>query len=196
MTRNPRIDRLLHHADRWRDEAAALREILLECGLTEELKWRSPCYAHDGSNICIIQMMKDFLALLFFKGVLLPDPDGLLAPQGAFSNAAYRMRFMSVSDVVSAAANIRRFVREAIAVEAAGLKVEPAGAPEPSDYPAELSAALAADPELDAAFRGLTPGRQRSYLMHLLSAKQSQTRLNRIQRCRPRILAGKGFLDR
>lgn len=193
MARNPRIDRLLGHAEHWRDEAEALREILLDCGLTEELKWRSPCYAKGGKNVCIIQSMKDFLALLFFKGALLKDPDGLLERQGPFSNAGYRMRFTSVSDVVGAASSIRAYVREAIEVERAGRKVEKG--PD-LDYPGELVAALAEDRELEAAFGRLTPGRQRGYVLHFSGAKQSKTRAARIRKCRPRILAGKGFQDR
>lgn len=193
---NPRIDRLIGHAPRWRDEMAALREILLDCGLTEELKWRSPCYAHEGRNICILQSMKDFLALLFFKGALLKDAEGRLERQGPHSRSGFRMRFTSVPEVVSAAEKIRTFVREAIEVERAGRKVARAGGPEDSDYPEELGAALAGDPELEAAFGRLTPGRQRGYVMHFSSAKQSATRAARIQRCRPQILAGKGFLER
>ena len=196
MARDPKLDRLFDSARRWRDEAEALRGILLECGLTEELKWRSPCYVHDGQNICIIQNMKDFLALMFFKGALLKDPDGILERQGPHWRSGYRLRFISVPGVVSVAGNIRAFVRDAIEVEKAGRRVERARDPESSDYPEELSAAPAQDPELEAAFGRLTPGRQRGYVMHVSSAKQSATRVARIQRCRPKILAGKGFVER
>lgn len=196
VPRDPKLDRLFDRARLWREEAEALRGILLECGLTEALKWRLPCYAHAGKNICIIQPMNDFLALMFFKGALLKDSDGLLERQGPNSRSGFRMRFTTLPEVVSAAEDIKAFVREAIEVEKAGLKVARANAVEASEYPEELSAVLAEDPELEAAFGRLTPGRQRGYVLHFAGAKQSQTRAARIRRCRPRILAGKGFLDR
>ena len=196
MAKNPELDRLFSSARLWRQEADARREILLECGLTEELKWRKPCYGNDGKNICIIQRMKDFLALLFFKGALLKEPDGILERQGPRSRAGYRLRFTSVPEVTRVAENIRAFVRDAIEVEKAGLQVERARDLDSSEYPEELSAALAEDPELKAAFGRLTPGRQRSYLLHFSAAKQSPTRAARIRRSRPRIFAGKGFLER
>lgn len=190
---NSPVDREFRYAQRWRLEASALREILLDCGLTEELKWRSPCYAHGGKNICIIQRMKPFLALMFFKGALLPDPDGVLERQGPHSRAGYRMRFTSVQDVVGAQRSIRSLVLDAIEAERKGHKVEMGDS---LAYPEELLAFLEEDPEFKAAFARLTPGRQRGYVLHFSGAKQSKTRLARVRRSRGKILAGKGFHDR
>lgn len=180
---------LFRNAERWRDEAEALRRILLGTGLVEEVKWRIPCYTHGDRNICILQWMRGFLALLFFKGALLPDPDGLLERQGPNSRAGFRLRFTSVSEVARAERAITGFVEAAIRVEEAGLRVAPV--PE-----AELPAELVADPELRAAFDRLTPGRRRGYLLHFGGARRPATRASRIERCRPRILAGKGLHDR
>ncbi len=194
MARNPKVDESLPKSTRWRHETDALREILMECGLSEEFKWRKPCYAHAGKNICIIQPMKDFLALMFFKGALLKDPDGLLERQGPNSRAGFRMRFTSVQDVARTARSIRACVRDAIEVEKAGLKVEMTATD--IEYPRELTDRLHEDPEFRAAFEGLTPGRRRFYAVHFSSAKHSKTRAARIKRCRPKILDGKGFHDR
>lgn len=193
MAKDPKVDRLFSNAKLWRQEADTLREILLECGLREEVKWRSPCFAQDGKNICIIQRMNDFLALLFFKGALLKDPDGILERQGPYSRVGYRMRFTSVQDVAKVAASIKAYVREAIEVEEAGLKVERATDFELTE---ELIRKFAEDPEFEAAFDKLTPGRQRGYVLYFSGAKQSKTRAARIEKCRPKILAGKGFQDR
>ena len=193
MAKNPDVDRSLRTSARWREDADALREILLGCGLSEELKWGSPCYAEGGKNICIIQAMKGFLALLFFKGALLKDPDRLLERQGPNSRSGFRMRFTGVRDVVSAKKSIEAYVREAIEVERAGLKVE-----EETElaYPQELVDRLDGDDALRAAFQELTPGRRRGYVLHFSAAKQSKTRAQRIEKCRRRILDGKGFHDR
>ena len=193
MAKNPKLDRLFSNAGLWRREAEALREILLECGLTEELKWRSPCYTHDGKNICIIQRMQAFLALLFFKGALLKDPDNLLERQGPNSRAGYRMRFTSVQDVARVAKSIKAYIPEAIEVEKAGRKVEKAT---DFEYPAELIEKLDEDPDFKAAFDRLTTGRQRGYVLHFSGARQSETRMARIEKYRPQILEGKGFHDR
>ena len=192
---NPEVDHCFRHAARWRAEARRLRRILLDCGLTEELKWRTPCYLHDGRNICIIQWMKDLLALLFFKGALLKDPDGVLERQGPNSRSGFRMRFTSVEDVRRMEGSVRASVREAIEVERAGLKVARAKAAD-LEYPEELVARFAEDPGFEAAFEGLTAGRRRGYVLHFSGAKQSNTQAARIERYRRKILAGKGFHDR
>ena len=188
-----KLDKVFSDAKLWREEADALRRILLACGLTEELKWRSPCYTAGGKNICVIQRMKDFLSLMFFKGALLRDPDGILEVQGPNSREGYRVRFTSVDDVARMADSVRACVREAIAVEQAGLKVE---TPPDLEYPQELIDKLDEDPDLGAAFDALTPGRRRGYVLHVAAAKQSKTRTARVDRCRDKILAGKGLLDR
>ena len=167
---------------------------MLECGLTEEFKWRNPCYAHDGNNICIIQSMKDFLALMFFKGTLLTDPDGVLERQGPHSRTGFRMRFTSVRDVERTAGSIEACVREAIAVERAGLKVEMKSTD--IEYPRELLGKFDEDPDFKIAFDKLTPGRRRFYVVHFSGSKQSKTRTARIEKYRQKILDGKGFHDR
>ncbi len=193
MTKNPKADKLFSNAKNWVGEANLLREILLECDLTEEIKWRSPCYIHNGKNICIIQRMAGFLSLLFFKGALLKDPDDLLEPQGPHSRVGYRMRFTNVEDVLTAAKSIKAYVQEAIEIEQAGLKVEPQN---DFKYPGELVEKFDADPDFRSAFNNLSPGRQRGYIMHFSNAKKSETRAARIERFRQKIFDGKGLLER
>ena len=193
MNESTRIEKSFAAARLWREEANVLRTILLSSGLTEEWKWSKPCYTSDGRNICIIQRMNDFLALLFFKGALLKDPGKVLEVQGANSRSGYRMRFTSVRDVSMMARRIKAFVREAIEVEKLGLKVETV--PD-LQYPAELTDRFAEDAELEAAFCKLTPGRRRGYVLHFCAAKQAKTRIARIEKCRPGILAGKGLQER
>lgn len=190
---NPKVDAYLENSELWPGEIAALRPILLGCGLTEELKWGKPCYSADGKNIAIMQEMKNFLALMFFKGALLDDPDGLLQSQGPNSRSALRLCFTSVDQVRAATATVEGFVRDAIEVERAGLEVEPA--PEVA-FVAELERRIAADSNFAAAFAALTPGRQREYNLHFADAKQSSTREARIEKHATRILAGKGLRDR
>ncbi len=150
-------------------------------------------YTHDGKNICIIQRMNDFLALMFFKGALLKDPDGLLEVQGPNSRAGYRMRFTGVQDVVSREAGIKACIREAIEVEKSGLRMEKA---KDLDYPEELVAEFDSNPEFKAAFERLTLGRRRGYIMHFSGARQSKTIVARIEKCRSGIMNGKGLQDR
>ena len=195
MPKNSRLEEHFSDTARWGFAAAKLRCVLRDCGLTEEVKWRQPCYTHEGKNICIIQSFNDFLALLFFKGALLKDPDRILEAQGPNSRVGFRTRFYSVDDVEKRSGSIRSYVREAIAIELAGLKVEPRE-PKELEYPEELIAAFALDPGLEEAFERLTPGRQRGYVWHFTEAKQSKTRAARIQRYRDRIFDGKGMSDR
>ncbi|MEZ5266569.1 MAG: YdeI family protein [Acidimicrobiia bacterium] len=190
---NHKVDAYLDRAKLWPAELAALRAVLLDCGLTEELKWGKPCYSHGGHNIAILQEMKPHLALMFFKGALLADPAGVLVDQGPNSRSARRIEFHTVQDVQDLADTVRAYVDEAIDVEAAGLEVGPA--PEPS-LAAELQERLDADPALRAAFEALTPGRRREYNLHISEAKQAATRAGRVEKCVPKILAGKGFRDR
>ncbi|HBQ19035.1 MAG: YdeI/OmpD-associated family protein [Sandaracinaceae bacterium] len=190
MTR--RTDDFFAESARWRDEALRLRGILLDQGLEEELKWGKPCYIHDGQNIAILQKMKAFLALLFFKGALMDDPEGLLREQGKNTRSARRLCFTSVEQVDREEAAIRALIRSAVAVEEAGLELPPAPAPELAE---ELQARLDADPALKRAFEALTPGRQRAYDLHISGAKRSETRARRVEQHVPRILAGKGLRD-
>ncbi len=190
---DPEVDAYVADAERWPDEIAALRPILRGAGLDEALKWAKPCYSVDGANIAIVQEMKDFLALMFFKGALLDDPDDVLESQGENTRSAMRICFRSVDDVDRLAGTVARYVENAITVEDAGLEVEPA--PEPELAP-ELQERLDADPALKAAFEDLTPGRRRGYNLHISDAKKPETRANRVEKYIPKILAGKGLRDR
>ena len=190
---NPEVDACIRRSHMWPEEMSALRPILLGRGLTEEIKWRKPCYSHEGRNIVILQEMKEFLALMFFKGALLKDREGVLEDQGPNSRSARRIRFTSVEEVDRLADTVAAFIDEAIAVEEAGLTVGPA--PEPV-LVAELRGRLDEDPALKAAFEALTPGRQREYNLYFSSARQAKTRAARVEKYAPKILAGRGFRDR
>ena len=186
------VDEYIACSEQWPDEVAALREVLLGCGLAEVVKWGKPCYMHDGSNIVLMQEFKDFLALMFFKGALLDDPDDVLEAQGPNSRSARRMCFTSVDDVTRSAGTVEAYVAQAIEVEASGAEIDP---PE-MELVEELRDRLEQDPELKAAFEALTPGRQRGYNLHIAGAKQAKTRVARIEKHAPRILEGKGLHDR
>lgn len=188
-----RIDADTVRSERWPAEVAELRPILLDAGLDEEIKWGKPCFTHDGKNIAILQEMKHFLALMFFKGALLDDPAGVLEAQGPNSRSARRITFAAVDDVARLADTVRSYVAQAIAVEEAGLTVEPAPEPVLVD---ELRRRLDTDPAFEAAFRALTPGRQREYNMYFAGAKQAATRDARIERYVRKIMDGRGLRDR
>ena len=190
---NPKVDAYIGRSEKWPDESAALRPVLLECGLTEEIKWGKPCYSHDGTNMVIMQEMKEFLALMFFKGALMNDPAGVLEEQGPNSRSALRMCFRSVADVRRLTKTVKAYIAEAIDVEDAGLEVGPA--PEVV-FVAELQERLDRDKKFKAAFDALTPGRRREYNLHIGDAQQTATRKSRVKKCAPKILAGKGFRDR
>jgi uncharacterized protein YdeI (YjbR/CyaY-like superfamily) len=190
---NAEVGAYIDRSGQWPGEMRRLRTVLLRCGLAEEFKWGKPCYGHDGHNIVIVQEMKDFLALMFFKGALLTDPAGVLEAQGPNSRSARRICFRSIADVERMEAVVEEYLAEAVAVEQAGLEVGPA----PELVPvAELQARLDRDPALRAAFESLTPGRRREYYLHISDAKQASTREARIERLAPQILAGKGLRDR
>lgn len=190
---DPAVSDLLAASEGWPAEMAALRPLLLERGLGEQVKWRKPCYDLDGANLAIMQEMKGFLALMFFKGALIDDPDDLLRPQGENSRSAMRLEFTSVAEIETAADAIGALLDRAIAVEEAGLELPPA--PE-LELVAELQDRLDADQALRAAFDRLTPGRQREYHLQISSAKKAETRVARVDKFVPKILAGKGFRDR
>ncbi len=190
---NPKIDSYIARSGKWPEEITRLRLILLACGLTEDLKWGKPCYSHGGKNIVIVQEMKEFLSLMFFKGALLDDPEGILSEQGPNSRSARRMEFTSIDDVDRLSGSIERYIAEAIDVEEAGLQPEPA--PE-LVLVQELRDRLDRDSALEAAFESLTPGRQREYNLYFSGAKQAKTRTARIEKHVERILAGKGLRER
>ncbi len=189
----PDVDAYIQASDQWPDEIAALRPLLLASGLDEQIKWGKPCYALGDANIALVQEFSDHLALMFFKGVLLDDPDGVLQEQGPNTHAAMRMTFGSVEDVERHADVVTAYVSQAIAVEAAATELPPR--PE-EELAKELQERLAGDPDLSVAFDGLTPGRQREYNLHVSGAKQVSTRERRVDTIVPRILDGKGLRDR
>ena len=177
---------------RFPEELLYLRHLLLQSELKEELKWSMPCYTISGKNVLILSAFKEYFSLNFFKGSLLQDPQNILTKAGEHSQAGRQFRFQSMEEVLGREAEIRDFVQQAIEVEKSGMDVPKGEAPAIS-WPEELLEALEENPALDKAFRSLTPGRQRSYLIHFSSAKQAATRKARIERCKPGILAGKGF---
>jgi uncharacterized protein YdeI (YjbR/CyaY-like superfamily) len=193
-SKNPKVDTHLSKLKKWEAETAKLRAIVLDCGLTEELKWGQPCYTLEGSNIVLIHGFKDYCALLFFKGALLKDPMAVLVQQTANVQSARQIRFTNLQEINKIAATLKTYVKQAIAVEKAGLKVEMKKTSE-FTVPDEFQKKLDKSPALDEAFRALTPGRQRAYLLHFGSAKQSTTREARIEKCTPDILKGKGLDD-
>ena len=190
---NPNVDAYIQQSDRWPTEMTVLRPALLGCGLTEEIKWGKPCYSHEGKNIVILQEMKEFLALMFFKGALLNDPAGVLEDQGPNSRSARRIQFTSVQDVQRLTDTVKAYIDEAIEIEQGGLAVAPA--PEPI-LVEELQNRVDQDPALKAAFQSLTPGRRREYNLYFSSAKQASTREARVEKYAQKILDGKGFRDR
>jgi uncharacterized protein YdeI (YjbR/CyaY-like superfamily) len=191
---NKDVDKFFQKSRQWQPEMVKLRTVLLKAGLEESLKWGKPCYSRDGANVAIIQPFKACLGLMFFKGTLLKDAKKLLVDNGPNSQAAKRLEFTSVQEVAKLAPAVRSYVREASALEAAGTKVSFRKKPEP--IPAELKAMFTRHPKLKIAFAALTPGRQRAYILHFSGAKQAATRQSRIEKCMPRILAGKGMTDR
>lgn len=191
---HPDVDTYAGGLSNWREEFDALREMLLALGLTEELKWRKPCYTRDGANIVIFQPFKDLCALMFFKGALLDDPAGLLREQGANSQSVLRLEFRSLADVRAAQDALPGYVQQAIANERDGLQVQKKETAE-YDFPDELLSRFDEDPRFREAFEALTPGRQRGYLLHFAGAKQSATRVARIERYEDRILDGLGMHD-
>lgn len=189
----PEVDAFLSRAKTWQGEMKKLRSILLGCGLDEALKWGKPCYSFEGKNVAIIQPFKGQCGLMFFKGALLKDTHGLLRSQGENTQSALRLELTSEAQIKKSV--IADYVKQAIAVEKAGLAVD-FKAKRELTLPDELTAKLAKDRKLDKAFRALTPGRQRAYVMHFSAAKQSATRSARIEKATPRILAGLGMNDR
>jgi len=182
------------YRERWEAEIAAMRRVLAGLAMQEECKWGKPTYTVDGRNVVILQGFKEYFALGFFQGALLKDRKKMLVQLGQVQ-AGRVMKFTSAKAIAAKAATIRSYVREAIAVEKAGLRMEPKRT---SDYPvpAELTERFRRDPRFKRAFDALTPGRQRSYLYHFAAAKQSATRAARIERARPAVFAGRGFLER
>lgn len=193
-TANPKADFFFRKSKRWRHELEALRAIVLDCKLTEEVKWGVPCYTYQESNIVLIHEFKEYCALLFFKGALLKDPAGVLIQQTKNVQAARQIRFTSATSVAKMAAIVKSYIREAIKIEKAGLSVALKKTSEFSS-PKEFTDKLDEIPELKAAFDALTPGRQRAYILYFSAAKQSKTRDARVEKVMQKILNGKGLDD-
>lgn len=194
MQTNPKVDAILSKTKQWQKEFEALRSIALGCQLTEELKWGQACYTYEKRNIVLMHGFKEYCALLFFKGALLNDPQGILVQQTANVQAARQIRFTQVREIVKLKAVLKAYIAEAIAVEKSGMKVAMKQTAEFA-VPAELKARFAKDPDLKKAFATLTPGRQRAYLLYFAAAKQPKTREARIEKYAEQILEGRGLND-
>jgi uncharacterized protein YdeI (YjbR/CyaY-like superfamily) len=191
---NPKVDAFLRKANQWREEMVKLRAILLGCGLTEELKWGKPCYMFEESNVVIIAPFKESCALLLAKGALLKDPKKILVKPGENTQAARQIRLTSFQQIVELESVLKAYIREAIEAQKAGLEIKYKTISE-FPVPEELEKAFKENLALKTAFKALTPGRQRAYLMHFSAPKQSQTRESRIGKCIPQIIEGKGMSD-
>lgn len=177
----------------WPEELEKLRMIVLDCGLTEELKWGVPCYTFQKSNVLIISAFKEYCSLSFFKGALLKDAHRILEKPGENTQAGRLVKFTNVKQIVEIEPVLKEYIYEAVEAEKAGLKVNTKKNPEP--IPEELQNKFEDIPALKTAFDALTPGRQRAYILHFSAPKQSKTRVSRIEKCMEKILAGKGLND-
>ncbi len=191
---NPKVDVYLSKAKKWQEEFEKLRMIILDCQLTEELKWGVPCYTFQKSNIVLIHGFKEYCALLFFKGALLNDANGILIQQTENVQAARQIRFTNVREIVEMETILKAYIYEAIEVEKAGLKVNFKKTTE-FKIPEEFQNKLDEIPALKTAFDALTPGRQRAYILYFSAPKQSKTRESRVEKCMQQILNGKGLND-
>jgi uncharacterized protein YdeI (YjbR/CyaY-like superfamily) len=191
---NPKVGVFLSKAKKWQEEFKRLRMIILDCGLTEELKWGQPCYTFQKSNIVLIHGFKEYCALLFFKGALLHDANGILIQQTENVQAARQIRFSNVREIIEMEPILKTYIYEAIEVEKSGLKVK---LKKTADYkiPEEFQNKLVEMPALKTAFDALTPGRQRAYIFYFSQPKQSKTRESRVEKCMQQILNGKGLDD-
>lgn len=193
-TMNPKVDDFLSKSEKWREEFTKLRAIILDCDLTEELKWGVPCYTFEGKNIVLIHGFKEYCAILFVKGALLRDPEHILIQQTENVQAGRQIRFINIQEIAQKEALIKAYILEAIEAEKAGLEVE---LKKNTEYtvPEELQTKFDENPALKTAFEALTPGRQRAYLLHFSQPKQSKTRESRVEKNIPQILSGKGLND-
>lgn len=191
---NPKVDWFFNKVTKWQQEYKELRMLILDCGLTEELKWGCPCYTFQNSNIVLIHGFKNYCALLFMQGVLLKDKKKILVQQTENVQAARQIRLTNIQEIVKNKSTLKSYIKEAIELEKAGLKLE---LKKTTEYkmPEEFQLVLDDMPELKTAFNNLTPGRQRGYLLYFASAKQTKTREARIEKYIPKILDGKGLED-
>jgi uncharacterized protein YdeI (YjbR/CyaY-like superfamily) len=193
-TMNPKVDWFFNKATKWQEQYDRLRMIVLDCGLTEELKWGCPCYTIDDSNIVLIHGFKEYCALLFMKGALLKDKKAILIQQTENVQAARQIRFTNLEEIIKMESTLKAYIKEAIKVEKAGLKV-PLKKVSEFTMPEEFKNVLDATPKLKKAFYGLTSGRQRGYLLYFSAAKQPKTRESRVEKYMQQILEGKGLED-
>ena len=191
---NPEVDVFFENIKQWKAELEQLRIILIDCGLTEDLKWKQPCYSFKGKNICILGGFKDFCVLSFFKGVLLQDKAGILVKQGENTQSARIVKITELEQITTLKATLKAYIFEAIEVEKAGLEV-PFKSNDELVLVEELQSKLDADVTFKAAFTALNPGRQRAYNLYFSGAKQAKSRLDRIEKYTPKILSGKGIND-
>ena len=191
---NPKVDWYFSKAKKWKQESKKLRTIVLDCGLTEELKWGKPCYTFQGSNVVLIHGFKDYCALLFFKGALLKDAKGVLVQQTENVQAARQVRFTNLREIAEKETTLKAYIKEAIDVEKAGLEVDYKKTSE-FKISEEFQNKVDEIPALKTAFDALTPGRQRGYILYFSAAKQPKTREARIEKCMQQILNGKGLND-
>jgi len=191
---NPKVDFYFDQAKTWQKELGQLRKIVLQCGLTEELKWGTPCYTFQKSNIVLIHVFKEYCAFLFFKGALLRDTNKILIQQTENVQAARQVRFTNVETVITLEPILKAYIFEAIEIEKAGLKVD---LKKTTDFAMadEFQDRLDKLPALKTAFEALTPGRQRAYMLHFSAPKQAKTRASRVEKWIPQILNGKGLND-
>jgi uncharacterized protein YdeI (YjbR/CyaY-like superfamily) len=192
---NPKVDFFFEKPGKWQGAYKQLRMIILDCGLTEELKWGKPCYTFGNNNIVLIHGFKDYCALLFHKGALLKNDYSILVQQTENVQSARQIRFTDIKEIIDMEAILKAYVYEAIEVERAGLEVD-FKKTEDFNIPEEFQEKLDQNPELKAAFQSLTPGRQRGYLLYFSKPKQSKTRASRVEKYTRQILQGKGLNDR
>ena len=192
---NPEVEWFFEKDTQWQEEYLMLRKIILDCGLKEELKWGVPCYTLSGKNVVLMHGFKEYCALLFHKGALLKDTDGILVQQTENVQAARQIRFTGTEEIEELEAVLKAYIFEAIKVEKAGLKVELKKTRD-FDSPEELQQVLEGNPEFKTAFESLTPGRQRGYILYFAAPKQSKTRVSRIEKYWDQILKGKGLNDK
>lgn len=194
METNPKVDEFIQNAKKWQEEFKKLRAILLDSNLTEEFKWKVPCYSYEGSNVVLIHGFKEYCAILFVKGSLLHDPNGILVQQTANVQAGRQIRFTNADEILVLEPILKNYINEAIGIEKSGAAVD---YKKNTDFqvPDELQSKFAEMPPLKKAFEALTPGRQRAYILYFTQPKQTKTREARIEKVLQQILDGKGLND-
>ena len=190
-----KVDKYIENIKNWKEETKLLRQICLDCGLEEEFKWMHPCYTYQGKNIALIHGFKDYCALLFHKGVLLKDTNGILVQQTENVQSARQIRFTNSEEIIDLAPIIKSYIFEAVEVEKVGLKVKTKKTSE-FEMVDEFKEVLQENPDIQTVFEALTPGRQRGYLLYFSQAKQSKTRLSRIEKSIPKMIEGKGYNEK